>query len=55
MATQNAIVATGSKPNYFSTNLKAWINFNYEPQYSSEEALIEQTRLSLKTSMESSC
>ena len=52
---ESAIQTTGSKPNYYSMNQNAFLKFKYEPRFSSEEAVIEQTRLSLKTSMGSSC
>ncbi len=46
---EQGIKSTGNKPYYFSQNKKAGDDFNYSPIYSSESALIEQTRRSLNT------
>ncbi|MDI9333931.1 MAG: NAD(P)-dependent oxidoreductase [Cytophagales bacterium] len=47
VSSNQGIVATGNKPNYFSKNKQAAHDFLYAPAYSSESGLIEQTRLSL--------
>jgi nucleoside-diphosphate-sugar epimerase len=41
------VIATGNKSNYFSQNKTASTQFNYEPMYGSEDAIIEQTDLFL--------
>jgi nucleoside-diphosphate-sugar epimerase len=43
------VIATGGKSNYFSQNKQAGYDFSYLPIYSSESALIEQTRICLST------
>ena len=47
--TDQDVQSTGNKPYYFSQNKKAGEDFNYSPIYSSESALIEQTRFCLGT------